>query len=58
MIPSYINTDTNLKTLAEGIKVHPNARICLYGVPGTGKSAFGKWIAQYTDKPFVLKKRI
>ena len=54
--PSYINTDTDLKALAKGIKEHPNARICLYGVPGTGKSAFGKWIAQYTDKPFVLKK--
>ena len=54
--PSYINTDVNLKELAKGIKKHPNARICLYGVPGTGKSAFGKWIAQYTDKPFVLKK--
>ena len=54
--PSYINTDTDLEELAKGVKVHPNARICLYGVPGTGKSAFGKWIAQYTDKPFVLKK--
>ena len=54
--PSYINTDTDLLQLAKGIKAHPNARICLYGVPGTGKSAFGKWIAKYTDKPFVLKK--
>lgn len=54
--PSFINTDTDLKELAKGIKEHPNARIFLYGVPGTGKSAFGKWIAQYTDKPFVLKK--
>ena len=54
--PAYINTDADLKELAKGIKEHPNARICLYGVPGTGKSAFGKWIAQYTDKPFVLKK--
>lgn len=54
--PAYINTDTNLEDLAMGIKAHPNARICLYGVRGTGKSAFGKWIAQYTDKPFVLKK--
>jgi SpoVK/Ycf46/Vps4 family AAA+-type ATPase len=54
--PAYINTTTNLKELADGIKNHANARICLYGVPGTGKSAFGKWIAQYTDKPFVLKK--
>lgn len=54
--PSYINTGTNLKELAKGIRKHPNARICLYGIPGTGKSVFGKWIAQYTDKPFVLKK--
>ena len=54
--PSYINTDTNLEDLDKGIKEHPNAHICLYGVPGTGKSAFEKWIAQYTDKPFVLKK--
>jgi len=54
--PSYINTDTNLPQLVKGIKAHPNARLCLYGVPGTGKSAFGKWIAQYTDRPFILKK--
>lgn len=54
--PSYINTNINLKELAKGIRKHANARICLYGVPGTGKSAFGKWIAEYTDKPFVLKK--
>ena len=54
--PGYINTDVNLKELAEGIKNNSNARICLYGVPGTGKSAFGKWIAHYTQKPFVLKK--
>ena len=54
--PSYINTDTNLQQLAKGIRAHPNARICLYGVPGTGKSAFGKWIAQYTGRPFILKK--
>jgi len=54
--PSYINTNVNLDELALGIKTHANARICLYGVPGTGKSAFGKWIAQYTAKPFLLKK--
>jgi SpoVK/Ycf46/Vps4 family AAA+-type ATPase len=54
--PSYINTDTNLEELAQGIKDYPNARICLYGVSGKGKSAFGKWIAQYTDRPFILKK--
>ncbi|EIF51367.1 AAA family ATPase [Sulfurovum sp. AR] len=54
--PEYINTDIDLKELAKGINKHPNARICLYGVPGTGKSAFGKWIAEYIDKQFLLKK--
>jgi len=54
--PRFINTDTDLRSLAKGIKSNPNARLCLYGVPGTGKSAFGKWIADYTDKPFLLKK--
>ena len=54
--PAYINADTDLEMLAEGIKANPNARLCLYGVPGTGKSAFGKWIAKYTQRPFVLKK--
>jgi SpoVK/Ycf46/Vps4 family AAA+-type ATPase len=54
--PSFINADADLKSLAKGIRSNPNARLCLYGVPGTGKSAFGKWIASYTDKPFLLKK--
>ena len=54
--PTLINTDTDLEALAEGIKRNPNARLCFYGVPGTGKSAYGRWLAQYLDKPFLLKK--
>jgi SpoVK/Ycf46/Vps4 family AAA+-type ATPase len=54
--PDYIHTDTDLRKLAEGIRHNPQARLCLYGVPGTGKSAFGKWIAQLTHRPFLLKK--
>jgi SpoVK/Ycf46/Vps4 family AAA+-type ATPase len=54
--PSYINSDVDLEELTNGIKQNPNARLCLYGVPGTGKSAFGKYIAQSLNKPFLLKK--
>jgi len=54
--PNYINSDMDLEELAQGIKENPNARLCLYGVPGTGKSAFGKYIAQTLNKPFLLKK--
>ena len=54
--PQFINTTTNLDNLAQGILEHQNARLCLYGPAGTGKSAYGKYIAQMLDKPLLLKK--
>ena len=54
--PEFINTTTNLDELALGIKKTGNARLCLYGAPGTGKSAFGKYIADVLDKPLLIKK--
>jgi len=54
--PSLNNTNLDLNKLAMGIKDNPNARLCFYGVPGTGKSAFGKYLAQKLEKPFLLKK--
>jgi len=54
--PAFINTTTNLEELTKGVKTHPNARLCLYGPAGTGKSAFGRYIAQTLDKPLLLKK--
>jgi transitional endoplasmic reticulum ATPase len=54
--PRYVNTSMDLTQLLSGIRDSNSARICLYGVPGTGKSAFGKWIARELDKPFLLKK--
>jgi len=54
--PEFINSDTNLKELSRGIKKHPNARICLYGPAGTGKSAYGRYIAKTLKKPLIIKK--
>ena len=54
--PNFINTTTDLEELTHGIKETQNARLCLYGAAGTGKSAFGKYIAQTLDKPVILKK--
>ena len=54
--PNYVNTTMNLEELTKGIKKTKNARLCLYGVPGTGKSAFGRYIAETLDKPLLLKK--
>ena len=53
---NYVNTTTNLDELTKGIKKTGSARLCLYGTPGTGKSAFGKYLADMLDKPLLLKK--
>lgn len=53
---SYINTTVDLGLLTKGIQEHQNARLCLYGPAGTGKSAFGKYIAEKLDRPLLLKK--
>ena len=54
--PKFINTTTNLEYLTQGIKEHQNARLCLYGAAGTGKSAYGRYIAETLNKPLLLKK--
>ena len=51
----FINTDTNLEELVDGIKEHKRARVCFYGASGTGKSAFAKHIAKMLDRPFIIK---
>ncbi len=54
--PNYVNTTIDLKQLTAGIKKTKNARLCLYGIPGTGKSAFGQYVAKVLKKPLLLKK--
>jgi len=54
--PKFINTTIDLELLTQGIKEHQNARLCLYGAAGTGKSAFGRYIAETLNKPLLLKK--
>jgi SpoVK/Ycf46/Vps4 family AAA+-type ATPase len=52
----FINCDADLMKIAEGIKEYGNARICLFGIPGTGKSAYAKWLADYIQQPLVIKR--
>lgn len=53
---SYINTSVDLKAMVAGIKERPNARICIYGVAGTGKSAYAKYIARELGCEIIIKK--
>jgi len=54
--PDFVNAKTDLNKLANGIKESQNARICLYGPAGTGKSAYSKYIAQFLEKEILIKK--
>jgi SpoVK/Ycf46/Vps4 family AAA+-type ATPase len=53
---SLCNTEVDLASLRDGLRRHSKGRICLFGPPGTGKSAFGAWIAQQLDRPLILKR--
>ena len=54
--PNFVNSNCNLNELMQGIKESKSARVCLYGVPGTGKSAYAKFIAKSLKKPIIIKK--
>ena len=54
--PDLLNCDADLTQLAIGIKRHGSARICLFGPPGTGKSAYSRWLAEYLGKPLHIKR--
>ena len=54
--PNYINSSEDLNEITKGIKRAKSARICLYGVPGTGKSAYAKYISKILNKPLLIRK--
>lgn len=52
----FIQTKANVKEIAQGIKTFGFGRLCLYGPSGTGKTAFARWLAEFTDKPLLIKR--
>ncbi|WP_164742408.1 AAA family ATPase [Pseudidiomarina mangrovi] len=54
--PQLINVDFNVTTIIEKLRQNRHARICCYGMPGTGKSMFARFVAEQLNKPIVIKK--
>ena len=54
--PAYINADINLTEVAQLLQTHRTGRLCLYGLPGTGKTAFGRWLAQQLGVPLHVRR--
>ena len=51
-----LNTDHNLESVRSGVIREQRGRICLFGPPGTGKTAFGHHVAELLDRPLHARR--
>jgi len=54
--PELINTKAPLAKIAAGLKRSGEGRLCFYGAPGTGKSAYAKYLSEYLEMPLIAKR--
>jgi len=54
--PAFLNTPCDLAAVARQLRSVGEARLCLHGPPGTGKTAFGHWLAEELDRPLLAKR--
>jgi len=54
--PDFINADTDLAEVARLLSTARTGRLCLFGPPGTGKTAYGHWLAQQMDVPLHVRR--
>ena len=52
----YLNTTTDLGSLADSLIHRREGRICLYGPPGTGKTSFAHFLSQKLEIPLLIKR--
>jgi SpoVK/Ycf46/Vps4 family AAA+-type ATPase len=54
--PDLINCDTEVDKLAARLHADSSVRMCLFGPPGTGKSAWAKHLAGEIGRPLIVKQ--
>ncbi len=53
--PDLINCDADIQALTQNLDVDASVRICSFGPPGTGKTAWARHLAESLDKPLLVK---
>lgn len=54
--PRFVNTTTDLDRLAGRLERHPRGSLCFHGPSGTGKTAFGRWLAERLQRPLLVRR--
>lgn len=54
--PSLSTADADLLEMVDGIREAEAARLCLYGVPGTGKTAWAQHLGKCLNRPVLVKR--
>jgi SpoVK/Ycf46/Vps4 family AAA+-type ATPase len=54
--PELLCTDCDLAMVKDGLLTQGQGRLCFFGPPGTGKTAFGRHLAEALDRPLLVKR--
>ena len=54
--PEFINADVNLGMVADNLIATRSGRLCLYGPPGSGKSAYAQHLAERMGAPMLVRR--
>lgn len=52
----YVNASVDIEAVARSLAAKPQGTMCLYGLPGAGKTAFVQHVAQLAGRPLIAAR--
>lgn len=53
---AYLNTSITTAPLIAGLRARPSGTFCFHGAPGTGKTAFARFLADQIGQPLLVRR--